>query len=103
MERKVCLFPIGNVFCKTFLRSIVRIGFVYCCLNRATKAITFADLIRPRIFANTSDLHSNVGQLLGPTDWIQLSQERIDLFAKATNDHQVGMGFFTLGRFDVNE
>lgn len=29
-----------------------------------------------------------VGKPLGPSDWIEVTQERIDLFADATDDHQ---------------
>jgi acyl dehydratase len=28
------------------------------------------------------------GSQLGPTDWLQISQDRVDLFADATDDHQ---------------
>ena len=33
-------------------------------------------------------LNSLIGTELGPTGWIDVSQERIDAFAEATNDHQ---------------
>ena len=29
-----------------------------------------------------------IGQELGPTEWLEVDQERIDLFADATGDHQ---------------
>ena len=29
-----------------------------------------------------------VGRELGPTDWVEITQERIDAFAAATDDHQ---------------
>jgi acyl dehydratase len=35
-----------------------------------------------------SDVHALVGRELGPTDWVTLTQERIDAFAAATDDHQ---------------
>ena len=35
-----------------------------------------------------SDFRDLVGQELGPTGWIEVSQERIDAFADATDDHQ---------------
>jgi hypothetical protein len=41
------------------------------------------------VFANPSELHQAVGVVLGPTEWIELSQERINLFAEATQDFQV--------------
>jgi len=35
-----------------------------------------------------SSLRDMVGVELGPTDWLEVSQERIDTFAQATDDHQ---------------
>jgi len=35
-----------------------------------------------------SSLRDMVGVELGPTDWLEVSQERIDMFAQATDDHQ---------------
>jgi acyl dehydratase len=35
-----------------------------------------------------SSLESLVGQELGPTSWIEVTQERIDTFARATDDPQ---------------
>jgi acyl dehydratase len=35
-----------------------------------------------------NDLRELVGRELGPTSWIVVSQERIDAFAAATDDHQ---------------
>jgi acyl dehydratase len=35
-----------------------------------------------------SSLRDVVGVELGPTDWLEVSQERIDTFAQATDDHQ---------------
>ena len=35
-----------------------------------------------------SSLRDIVGVELGPTDWLEVSQERIDTFAQATDDHQ---------------
>ena len=34
------------------------------------------------------DYASMIGQELGPTDWFEVTQERIDTFAEATDDHQ---------------
>ncbi len=31
---------------------------------------------------------SMIGEALGPTDWLDVTQERIDTFARATDDHQ---------------
>lgn len=41
-----------------------------------------------RVFADTQELASAAGEDLGRTDWIEIDQNRIDLFADATNDHQ---------------
>lgn len=35
-----------------------------------------------------SSLRDLVGVELGPTGWLEVSQERIDMFAEATDDHQ---------------
>jgi acyl dehydratase len=34
------------------------------------------------------DLLKLIGVKLGPSDWLAIEQERIDLFARATDDHQ---------------
>ena len=44
-------------------------------------------LSRPE-FASAQALLDAVGQPLGRSDWITVTQERIDLFAEATGDHQ---------------
>jgi len=41
-----------------------------------------------RIFDNPAALLGAVGESFGPTDWIAIEQDRIDLFAQATDDHQ---------------
>jgi acyl dehydratase len=41
-----------------------------------------------RVFANLAALKAAVGTELGLSDWIEISQDRIDRFAAATNDHQ---------------
>jgi acyl dehydratase len=41
-----------------------------------------------RVFTDTSELDSAVGQELGSTEWIEIDQTRVDLFADATDDHQ---------------
>lgn len=41
-----------------------------------------------RIFKTPHELKDNVGAELGQTDWLKISQERINLFAEATGDHQ---------------
>ena len=35
-----------------------------------------------------SELHDLIGKELEPTDWLEVTQERIDAFADATDDHQ---------------
>jgi acyl dehydratase len=42
----------------------------------------------PRIFESPRDLHGHEGEVLGTTDWLEIDQRRIDLFAEATGDHQ---------------
>ncbi len=41
-----------------------------------------------RSFAHLTDLQALVGQHVADSDWIAIEQHRIDLFAKATGDHQ---------------
>lgn len=40
------------------------------------------------VFATPHDLLAAVGTVLGPTEWLLIDQERINLFADATGDHQ---------------
>jgi acyl dehydratase len=40
------------------------------------------------IFQNPAEIKKAVGQHLGYSDWIEISQDRIDKFAEATGDHQ---------------
>ncbi len=42
----------------------------------------------PKIFHSPKELLSAVGQELGHSDWLEMTQERIQLFADATGDHQ---------------
>ena len=35
-----------------------------------------------------TDLLERVGQDLGTTDWMKITQQQVDLFADATGDHQ---------------
>jgi acyl dehydratase len=39
-------------------------------------------------FAQVSELDTSVGTHLGYSDWIEITQERINRFAEATSDHQ---------------
>jgi acyl dehydratase len=40
------------------------------------------------IFENPAELLTAVGRELGASDWLEIGQGRIDLFADATGDHQ---------------
>jgi acyl dehydratase len=42
----------------------------------------------PTVFASPSELAAAVGRHLGYSDWLTIDQDRIDLFADATGDHQ---------------
>ncbi|HEB88606.1 MAG TPA: MaoC family dehydratase [Deltaproteobacteria bacterium] len=41
-----------------------------------------------RTFDSPGELLNAIGEDLGETDWLEIDQERIDLFADATGDHQ---------------
>lgn len=41
-----------------------------------------------KIYENPAALLSAPGDTLEPTDWLEIDQQRIDLFAEATGDHQ---------------
>src|SRR3954449_1050428 len=41
-----------------------------------------------REFAHPDEMHKYVGQEIGVSDWVEVSQERINKFAEATGDHQ---------------
>jgi acyl dehydratase len=38
--------------------------------------------------ATPKDMHDHVGAALGPGDWLEVTQEAVNLFADATDDHQ---------------
>jgi len=40
------------------------------------------------VFENPADLKGAVGKHLGTSDWLEITQDRIDKFAEATGDHQ---------------
>ena len=42
----------------------------------------------PTIFKTPQELLAASGTNLGVTDWLEITQERINLFAEATGDHQ---------------
>jgi acyl dehydratase len=41
-----------------------------------------------RIFKSIDELAAAVGEEIGPTDWLQIDQKRVNQFADATGDHQ---------------
>jgi acyl dehydratase len=41
-----------------------------------------------RIFSTVDQLRDAVGQELGSSDWLEVTQERVNAFAGATDDHQ---------------
>jgi len=45
-------------------------------------------MAEPRIFTSPEELRAAVGEELGPSDWLEIDQKRIDQFAEATGDHQ---------------
>lgn len=44
--------------------------------------------VEPRIFGSVAELKKATGTEVGPSDWFEVNQKRIDLFAEATGDHQ---------------
>ncbi|MET7800908.1 MaoC family dehydratase [Streptomyces decoyicus] len=45
-------------------------------------------MAQPRVFGSLDELRDAVGEELGTSDWLEIDQKRIDLFAEATGDHQ---------------
>ncbi|MEV0849031.1 MaoC family dehydratase [Streptomyces sp. NPDC049954] len=45
-------------------------------------------MAEPKVFSSVEELRGAVGEQLGYTDWTEIDQRRIDLFAEATGDHQ---------------
>ncbi|GAA6157536.1 MaoC family dehydratase [Pyruvatibacter sp.] len=41
-----------------------------------------------RMFENIEEMTKEVGKEIGVSDWVQIDQDRINLFADATGDHQ---------------
>jgi acyl dehydratase len=41
-----------------------------------------------RVFRSLAEIDAAVGEELGPTEWMTISQERVNNFAEATGDHQ---------------
>ena len=40
------------------------------------------------ILDGMDDIRNSLGRDLGPTDWLEIDQSRVNLFAEATGDHQ---------------
>lgn len=45
-------------------------------------------MAEPRTFTSAEELKGAVGEQLGYTEWVEVDQRRVDLFAEATGDHQ---------------
>ncbi|MDH6242774.1 MaoC family dehydratase [Mycobacterium sp. OTB74] len=41
-----------------------------------------------KVFSNLSEFVAAEGTQLGPTEWMEITQDRVNLFAEATDDHQ---------------
>jgi acyl dehydratase len=41
-----------------------------------------------RVFSSFEEIESAVGEEIGTTDWVEITQDRVDQFADATGDHQ---------------
>ena len=41
-----------------------------------------------RTFSTVEEIESAVGEEIGTTEWVEITQERVDRFADATDDHQ---------------
>lgn len=41
-----------------------------------------------RVFRGADEIVRAVGETLGTSDWVQITQERVNTFAEATGDHQ---------------
>jgi acyl dehydratase len=41
-----------------------------------------------RVFSSFEDIEAAVGEEIGTTEWVEITQERVDQFADATGDHQ---------------
>jgi len=44
--------------------------------------------VTPKIYGSLAEFAEAKGDSFGPTDWVEIDQRRIDLFAEATGDHQ---------------
>jgi acyl dehydratase len=44
--------------------------------------------VRVKVFNDLNEFAAAQGSQLGPTEWMEISQDRVNLFADATDDHQ---------------
>jgi acyl dehydratase len=45
-------------------------------------------MAKPTVFGSPGELRTAVGRDLGYSDWVEVTQERVNKFADATDDHQ---------------
>lgn len=50
--------------------------------------LEFKEFVMPKIFESAAELIQAIGSDLGTTEWLTITQERINTFADATDDHQ---------------
>src|ERR1700738_2302716 len=65
---------------------IKRPGCITCRQRSSTHPCVRKEHVKT--FANLDDFASATGTELGPTDWTLVDQDRVSLFADATDDHQ---------------
>jgi acyl dehydratase len=41
-----------------------------------------------RVFSTFEEIEAAAGEQIGTSDWMEITQEKVNLFAEATNDHQ---------------
>ena len=51
-------------------------------------SVSSAARLMPTVFSTLDELRGAAGRQLGWTDWVDITQERVNLFADATGDHQ---------------
>ena len=45
-------------------------------------------MVEPTVIPTLAEVAGSIGVELGPSDWVSITQDRIDRFADATGDHQ---------------
>src|SRR5215210_5949035 len=58
------------------------------CDTRRTRGAWQAAGMAPRIIKGTAGLREVVGEHVGYSDWVEITQEQVNQFAEATGDHQ---------------